>query len=57
MHIYYAKGRTRMINFEEELKKFSPSTEVDQAEDVILKLDSARDLTDLMLELLKDKES
>ena len=47
----------RMINFEEELRKFSPSTEVDQAEDVILKLDSAKDLTDLMLEIMKDKES
>ncbi len=46
-----------MINFEEELRKFSPSTEVDQAEDVIMKLDSTRDLTDLMLEIMKDKES
>ena len=46
-----------MINFDEEIKKFSPSTEVDQAEDVILKLDQTRDLTDLMLEILKDKES
>ncbi len=46
-----------MINFDEELKKFSPSTEVDQAEDVILKLDKAKDLTDLMLEIMKDKES
>ena len=47
----------RMINFEEELRKFSPSTEVEQAEDMILKLDSAHDLTDLMLEIMKDKES
>ena len=46
-----------MINFDEELKKFSPSTEVEQAEDVILKLDKAKDLTDLMLEFMKDKES
>lgn len=46
-----------MINFEEELRKFSPSTEVDQAEDLILKIDSASDLTDLMLEIVKDKES
>ena len=46
-----------MINFEEELRKFSPSTEVDQAEDLILKIDSAADLTDLMLEIMKDKES
>ena len=46
-----------MINFEEELRKFSPSTEVEQAEDMILKLDSAHDLTDLMREIMKDKES
>ena len=46
-----------MINFDEELKKFSPSTEVEQAEDVILKLDNTKDLTDLMLEIMKDKES
>ncbi len=46
-----------MINFEEELRKFSPSTEVEQAEDVILKLDKMKDMTDLMLEIMKDKES
>ena len=46
-----------MINFDEELKKFSPSTEVEQAEDVILKLDKMKDMTDLMLESMKDKES
>ncbi len=46
-----------MINFEEELRKFSPSTEVEQAEDVILKLDKMKDMTDLMLEIVKDKES
>ena len=46
-----------MINFDEELKKFSPSTEVEQAEDVILKLDKMKDMTDLMLEIMKDTES
>ncbi len=46
-----------MINFDEELKKFSPSTEGDRAEDVILKLDKMKDMTDLMLEIMKDKES
>ena len=46
-----------MINFDEELKKFSPSTEVEQAEDVILKLDKMKDMTDLMLEIMKDKVS
>ncbi len=33
-----------MINFEEELKKFQPSMEIDDAEDEIYN----RDLTDMM---------
>ncbi len=33
-----------MINFEEELKKFEPSMEIDDAEDAIY----SRDLTDVM---------
>lgn len=33
-----------MIDFEEELKKFEPSLEVDDAEDAIY----SRDLTDMM---------
>ncbi len=45
-----------MINFEEEIIKFRPSTEVDQAEDVILHTDT-KDMTDLMLEIMKEKES
>ena len=38
-----------MIDFEEELKKFKPSMEVEEAEDAIHK----RDLTD-MLDLLRE---
>ncbi len=41
-----------MINFEEELKKFHPSLEVEEAEDAI----NSRDLTDaadLLLKMLK----
>ncbi len=45
-----------MIDFEEEIAKFRPSTEVDQAEDIILHT-PLRDMTDLMLEILKEKES
>ncbi|MBP5153528.1 MAG: hypothetical protein ILP12_00775 [Lachnospiraceae bacterium] len=45
-----------MINFEEEIAKFRPSTEVDQTEDVVLHT-SLKDMTDLMLEILKEKES
>ncbi len=44
-----------MLIFEEELAKFQPSTEIDKAEDVIRT--DTRDLTDLMMELIKDKES
>lgn len=47
-----------MLNFEEELKKFQPSLEIDDVEDVI----NSNDLTDLtdivkdLVEDLKDKE-
>ena len=41
-----------MINFEEELAKFKPSKEVEQAEDVIVNMN----LRDMMLEILREKE-
>ena len=44
-----------MIIFEDELAKFQPSTEIEKAEDII-RLDT-RDLTDLLMELIKEKES
>lgn len=44
-----------MINYEEELSKFKPSKEIDQAEDVIVNM-NLRDMTDIMLEILKEKE-
>lgn len=44
-----------MINFEEELAKFKPSKEVEQAEDVIVNMD-LRDMTDIMQEILREKE-
>ncbi len=46
-----------MINFEEEIAKFQPSLEVEQAEDVIQNNDLT-DITDLiksMIKELKDK--
>lgn len=42
-----------MLDFEEELKKFKPSKEVDDAEDTIINRDIT-DLTDIMMELLKE---
>ena len=44
-----------MLIFEDELAKFLPSTEIEKAEDLIRT--ETRDLTDLMMELLKEKES
>ena len=44
-----------MLIFEEELAKFKPSAEIEKAEDLIRT--DTRDLTDLMMELLKEKES
>lgn len=42
-----------MINFDEELAKFQPSLEVDQAEDVINNNDLS-DITDIIKTMLKD---
>ena len=42
-----------MINFEEELKKFKPSLEIDQAEEAIYKND-LRDVTDILEDMMKE---
>ncbi len=42
-----------MINFEEEIAKFKPILEVDQAEDAIYKND-AQDMADIMQEMIKE---
>ncbi len=44
-----------MLDFEEELKKFRPSLEVDEVEDAIYSHDLA-DLTDLIVELEKERK-
>ena len=41
-----------MINFDEEIKKFQPSLEVDEAEDVINNND-LMDVTDIIKDMLK----
>ena len=47
----------QMINFEEELKKFHPSLEIEEAEDAIYNQDMT-DMADLLVGLVKeDKES
>ncbi|MBQ3665795.1 MAG: hypothetical protein II919_06795 [Lachnospiraceae bacterium] len=42
-----------MINYDEEIKKFSPSLEVDQTEDAIYNSD-IKDITDVVLEMFKE---
>ncbi len=42
-----------MLDFDEELKKFEPSPEIQEAEDVIYNRDLT-DLVDVMEDLLKD---
>ena len=42
-----------MLDFEEELKKFRPSLEIDQVEDNVYKNNLA-DVTDLLDEMLKE---
>lgn len=41
-----------MINFDEEIEKFQPSLEIEQAEDVIIHNDLT-DITDILKDLLK----
>lgn len=41
-----------MINFDEEIQKFQPSPEIEQAEDVINNNDLT-DVTDILKEILK----
>ncbi|MCC8081681.1 MAG: hypothetical protein LIO80_06705 [Lachnospiraceae bacterium] len=45
-----------MIDFEDELKKFQPSMEIDDAEDAIYSRDLT-DLMDLLQEMLKESRN
>lgn len=44
-----------MINFDEEIKKYQPSLDIDEAEEAIYNNDLT-DLSDIMRELLKDSK-
>ena len=44
-----------MINFDEEIKRFKPSLDVEEVEDAIVKSDLT-DMTDLVMELIKDQQ-
>ena len=45
-----------MIDFEEELKKFQPSLEVEEAEEAIYSRDLT-DMTDIMMEMMREKHN
>lgn len=45
-----------MINFEEELEKFQPSLEVEQAEDAIYNNDLT-DVTDIIKEMMREMKN
>ena len=45
-----------MINYEEELKKFHSSLDVNEAEDAIYNRDLT-DITDILKELMKDEKN
>ncbi len=47
------KKEVNMINFEEELKKFHPSLEIEDAADAIYNQDLS-DMADIMIKLAKD---
>lgn len=51
----YKVGGTRMLNYEEELAKFQPSLEIDQAEEAILNNDLT-DLSDLLEQVVTGKK-
>lgn len=45
-----------MINFEEEIKKFEPCLDIDEAEQAIYSYDS-KDITDILNEMIKEIKS
>lgn len=44
-----------MINFDEEIKKFAPSPEIDQVEDWVVK-ESGSDISDTLLSLIEQNK-
>lgn len=44
-----------MLNYEEEIKRFKPSLDVDQIEDAIVKTDLT-DMNDIMMQLIAEVE-
>ncbi len=42
-----------MINYDEEIKKFTPSLEIDEAENAIYN-SNIKDITDIIMEMVKE---
>jgi hypothetical protein len=53
--ILYKAGGSDMLNYEEELAKFQPSLEIDQAEEAIMNNDLT-DLSDLLEQVVTGKK-
>lgn len=51
----YKAGGNAMLNYEEELAKFQPSLEIDQAEEAIMNNDLT-DLSDLLEQVVTGKK-
>ena len=45
-----------MINFDEEIKKFHPSLEIEEAEDAIYN-NNISDITDVMIQMINELKS
>ena len=45
-----------MINFDEEIKKFHPSLEIEEAEDAIYK-NNISEITDVMIQMINELKS
>ena len=45
-----------MINFDEEMKKFHPSLEIEEAEDAIYN-NNISDITDVMIQMINELKS
>ena len=51
--IYRSKEEATMINFEEEIKKFHPSLEIEEAENAIYN-NNISDITDVMIQMVEE---
>lgn len=51
--VFFCRGETVMINFEEELKNFTPSLEVEEAEQAIYNHELT-DMTDVLQEMMRE---